>query len=156
MSPHVRHRGPLVLAVAFLVIALLVVWYYLLKPWPGVYSSDDWKLVDPPPGSVYTQHQTIVWEKPMVCIPEGSTTVQFLLMSRSDIGARYWVAYTVITTNGGPEHCTAPNRTSMNIPDWLSPGTYQIVLRACTDTPNPRDTCIESLGPEFTMARTTF
>lgn len=157
MSPmtRLRHNALLVVAVIGLALTLGVLWYYLLKPWPGVESSNDWKLVNPPVSGVYDSNSLITWTKPKVCVPYGVTTVQFLLRTDIPTGTLDSVAYTRIFTVE-EEYCRAPNYTTIRLPDWLPAGTFHVVLRACTDTPNPRDTCVEVAGPTFRVKGDAF
>lgn len=157
MSPlaRIRHGSFLVLAVIGLFVTLWVVWFYLLKPWPGVESSNDWTLVSPPPGEVYEGGELLTWTKPRVCVPQGVTTVQFLMRAEIPTGTLDAVAYTRIFTVDA-EYCREPNYTTIRLPDWLPAGEFHLVLRACTDTPNPRDTCVEVAGPTFTVKGPAF
>lgn len=154
-AARVRHGLLHVLAACGLIVTVAGLWYYLLKPWPGVESSNDWKLVNPPVSGVYDSNSLITWTKPKVCVPYGVTTVQFLLRADIPTGTLDSVADTRIFTVE-EEYCRAPNYTTIRLPDWLPAGTFHVVLRACTDTPNPRDTCVEVAGPTFTVRGPTF
>lgn len=156
MSPHIRHRAPLVLAVLGLMLTLWGVWYFLLKPWPGVTASDEWTVVNPPPGNVYTSNQPLSWTKPEVCVPPGVTTVQILVRVVTVTGTFDSLAYTRIITNQGETYCRSPNPTTIAVPDWIPNGKFQIIIRSCTDTPNPRDTCLETDGPIFGVTGASF
>jgi hypothetical protein len=150
-----REVIPLVASFCALVLALGVVWFYLIKPWPGVQSSNDWKLVDPPPAGVYQPGQLLTWQKPEVCTPEGETTVQFLARRQVPPGAFDYLMYTRILRYPVAS-CNSPNVTRIVIPEDLASGRYDVLVRACTDTPNPRDTCIEVEGPTFNLLNPTF
>jgi hypothetical protein len=151
-----RELLPLWIAIVLSALAWIVVWVYLLKPYPGVTSSDEWSLIDPPPGARYEVGDVITWQKPLVCVPAGVTTVQFLVRAPIDTGTFDSVAYTRVITNIDEGYCREPNTTAVVVPDFLPNGDYQIILRACTDTPNPRDTCIEVDGPRFTVVGSKF
>ncbi len=154
-ASRLRHNAILGVAVVGLLITLVGLWYYLLKPWPGVESSNDWTLVKPPASGVYESSSLITWTKPKVCVPQGVTTVQFLLRADIPTGTLDSVAYTRIFTVDS-EYCREPNFTTIRLPEWIPSGTFRLVLRACTDTPNPRDTCVEVAGPTFTVKGEAF
>lgn len=156
MARRCRELIPLWIAIAIAALATVTVWVYLLRPYPGVESSNDWTLIDPPPGNAYHVGDVIAWGKPRVCVPVGVTTVQFLVRSPIPTGTFDSVAYTRIITNVGEGYCNEPSRTAVIVPDFLPNGDFQIILRACTDTPNPRDTCIEVEGPRFTVVGSKF
>jgi hypothetical protein len=151
-----RELLPLWIAIVLSVLAGIVVWVYLLKPYPGVESSNDWTLIDPPPNAGYRIGDVITWEKPRVCVPVGATTVQLLVRTLTPTGTFDAVAYTRVITNVDEGYCREPNRTAVVVPDFLPNGDYQMILRACTDTPNPRDTCIEVEGPRFAVVGSKF
>ena len=146
---------PLVVSALALIITLSVVWVYLIKPWPGVETSNNWTLVNPPASGVYKPGEVITWTKPRVCTPEGNTTVQFLATRQYPPGAYDFLMYTRFLRYSEPS-CNEPNITRIVVPADLQSGRYKILIRACTDTPNPRDTCIDVEGPTFDMVNTTF
>ena len=154
-AARVRHGLLHLLATCGLIVTVAGLWYYLLKPWPGVESSDDWTLVNAPASGVYEAGGLITWSKPRVCVPQGVTSVQFLMRAEIPNGTLDSVAYTRIFTVDA-EYCREPNFTTIRLPDWLPAGEFHIVLRACTDTPNPRDTCVEVAGPTFRVKGDAF
>ena len=154
-ATRIRHGLLHGVAVLGLLITLAGIWYYLLKPWPGVESSNDWTLVNPPAGAVYEPGELITWTKPRVCVPLGVTTVQFLMRADLPTGTLDTLVNTRIFTVDA-EYCREPNYTTIRLPDWLPAGEFHLVLRACTDTPNPRDTCVEVPGPTFRVKGNAF
>ena len=154
-SQRCRKAIPLVLSFGALVLALGVVWFYLIKPWPGVQSSNDWTLLNEPSVGYYQPGEVLAWQKPEVCTPEGETTVQFLARRQVPPGAYDFVMYTRILRYPVAS-CNTSNITLIIVPTGLPSGTYDILVRACTDTPNPRDTCIEVEGPTFKLVNVAF
>lgn len=150
-----RQTLPLVASIVGLALTIVIVWFYLLKPWPGVESSNEWTLVDPPADGVYEVHDILTWTKPKVCTPAGNTTVQFLATREIPPGAFDYLLYTRILRYP-VEDCNTPNVTRILIPNQLSTGTYRITINACTDTPNPRDTCNVFEGPLIKVYNPSF
>lgn len=144
---------PLVLGWVLLGTLVFSVWFFLIKPWPGVEASDDWKLVDAK--RVYSPGDELTWEKTRVCIPEGETTVTVLFNRElpEELGEFQRVAYTRIFHYTRYD-CRQPNTTTITLPVDLTSGEHTIVIRACTNTPSPIDTCIETPGPTFLVLRT--
>lgn len=143
---------PLVLSFVGLGIAIFSVWFFLLKPWPGVTASKDWKLIDPPADGSYSVGDIVAWEKAHVCVPPGETTVQIFFIQElpDELGQFRRVAYTRVWLLN-KEDCRDPNFTSIMVPFDVLPGTHDILLRACTNTPSPIDTCIETPGPRIVV-----
>ena len=149
-----RQTLPLTSGVLFFAAMLSGVWYYLLKPWPGVEATPDATIVDAPPNNEFRAGDVLTWTKERICVPEGTTTVTFFIRRSTEDLQLDSVAYTrYITTDG---YCGDNAATAIVIPDWLRNGPTQLILRACTDTPNPRDTCIETPGPSFIMTGASF
>lgn len=137
---------PLALSFAAFGLAVFSVWFFFFKPWPGVQTSDNWTLVDEPKNG-YMVGEFVTWEKPRVCIPEGETTTQiFFIRELPDGGTVKQLAYTRVFLLDR-EDCREPNRTTIMVPYDLLPGPHQVLIRACTNTPSPIDTCVEAAGP---------
>ena len=145
-----REIIPLALSFAGLGLAIVSVWFFFLKPWPGVVADDSWAIVDTPVKDYYVPGETLTWAKPKVCIPPGETTMQILFERELESGAGtvQQLAYTRIF-HLTEESCSEPNFTSIMVPFGTLAGRYDIKLRACTNTPSPIDTCVEASGPRI-------
>lgn len=144
-----KQKIPLVAGLVVLALTITTVWYYLIKPWPGVEASPDWTLVDAPPNDEYRPGDILTWTRKRICVPSGVTTVEILTRRELDGDTFDTVTYKrYITTDG---YCGDDAPTSIFVPFFLRNGPTQIIIRSCTDTPNPRDTCVESEGPTFTV-----
>lgn len=155
LTHRCREVIPVVASFAALTIAVIVVWTYLIKPWPGVTTSNNWTLVNQPAKGYYHPGEVLAWTKSEVCTPEGETTVQFLARRQVPPGAFDFLMYTRILRYP-VSSCNSPNLTQIVVPFDLQSGTYDVLIRACTDTPNPRDTCIEAEGPTFQLVNVAF
>lgn len=145
-----RQIIPLVLSFAGFGLAVVSVWFFFFKPWPGVVADDDWSIVDVPMKDYYTPGETLTWAKPKVCIPPGETTmlIYFERSLESKAGTVQQLAYTRVF-HLQAESCSEPSFTSIMVPYGVLPGRYDIKLRACTNTPSPIDTCVEAAGPRI-------
>jgi hypothetical protein len=144
---------PLALSFVGFGIAILTVWFFLLKPWPGVTASDDWKLINEPASGTYSIGDLVAWEKSNVCVPAGETTVQIFFIQDlpNGLGELRRMAYTRVWLLQAND-CRNPNFTSIMVPYDVLPGQYEILLRSCTNSPSPIDTCIETPGPVITVS----
>lgn len=145
-----REIIPLVLSFAAFALAVFSVWFFFFKPWPAVETSDNWILVDEPAEGYYVGGEFVSWLKPRVCVPEGETTAQiFFVRTLPDgIGTVRQLAYTRIFLLDHDD-CRTPNSTTIMVPYDLLPGSYDILVRTCTNTPSPLDACIEAAGPRI-------
>jgi hypothetical protein len=145
-----REVIPLALSFIGFGIAIVTVWFFLLRPWPGVTAAEDWTLINPPADGVYSTGDLVSWEKSNVCVPAGETTVQIFLVQEVPPefggGELRRLAYTRIFYLEKAD-CRNPNYTSLMVPFDTLPGSYDILLRACTNSPSPIDTCVETPGP---------
>jgi hypothetical protein len=147
---------PLALSFVGFGIAIFSVWFFLLRPWPGVVASDDATLINPPALGVYYAGDTLEWKKESICIPAGETTVQLSFSQpippEFGGGRLLKLAYIRVFYLDRPS-CSAPSFTSVPIPADLQPGVYKIEIRACSNSPSPIDTCIDTSGPTVNVGK---
>ena len=143
-----REVIPLALSFIGFGIAVVTVWFFFLKPWPGAVVSDDWVIIDNPAKEYYVVGEKLTWSKPKVCLPPGETTMQiyFVRDLADQAGTVQQLAYTRVF-HVDTESCQEPSFSIIMVPLDVLPGQYDIRLRACTNTPSPLDTCVDAAGP---------